>query len=63
MLEAGVHAFRQHMSAEHPKSAQELEAIVTEISQRDSEAANMIHLALRENSPTAFIAALNEAAS
>jgi hypothetical protein len=58
LLEAGVHAFLQHAKNDRPRTAQELEAIVAEISQLDAGAATMINLALRENSAAQFIEAL-----
>lgn len=63
MLEAGLHAYLQYAKNDRPESASELEGIISEISQVDQSAANMIWLALRENSADAFLAAINAARS
>jgi hypothetical protein len=59
MLEAGLHAYRQYAADDRPTSASELEGIIDEISRVDQSAANMIWMALRENSAQDFLAALN----
>jgi hypothetical protein len=63
MLEAGLHAYLQYAREDRPKTASDLEGIIAEISQVDQSAANMIWLALRENSAADFLAALNAAQS
>jgi hypothetical protein len=62
MLEAGLHAYLQYAKDDRPQTASDLEGIIAEISRVDQSAANMIWLALRENSADDFLAAIHAAA-
>lgn len=61
MLEAGLHAYLKYAAADRPKSKSDLDGIIDEISRIDQGAANMIWLALRDNSADDFLAAINAA--
>lgn len=60
-LRAGVASFQEKLGDYVPSDADDLQAAIEDLAIEDVAAANMIRLALRQNSALAFIDALREA--